>query len=357
MANLNVSVPPWLDVHPSDFVRAAQAGAALGAQISEAQARINAAAQARAQAAWEFQQQMRERAQQRQAEERRASAQLEAATRYHLATLEEARQRARETSSHNAALEQAAQDRVDLERQRVSQAGTRPQAGQNRIINGDLVRVNPDGTVTTLMKGTPKPAPMSPADKAMLGVKVKRLAALEDWLAKNPPVKGGFFGGGTEGIVAQQQKAADELRQEIAQLGGGTSTPDSGAPMNGPETVFPKRILPPLSQSGVTPPVPSSASMATGGWPQAGSAIGDLLGGGPLMPSSPDAATPSQAPKAKREPPQAAVDYLMKNPSTAHQFDAKYGDGASDEYLKDNSDSDVQDAPLTQEEIDASDHQ
>lgn len=92
-------IPPWLNINPSDYLQAAQAGAALGMQIAQAQNRANEMAMAQAaeeaQAMrvaearrWEFEQNLRQRATELAAQREQAAARLAESQRYHLAALE-----------------------------------------------------------------------------------------------------------------------------------------------------------------------------------------------------------------------------------------------------------------------------
>lgn len=57
-----MGLPPWLSVNPGDFVRAAQAGSALGLQVAQAQNRADEAQREQEFRRWSLEQELRQRA-------------------------------------------------------------------------------------------------------------------------------------------------------------------------------------------------------------------------------------------------------------------------------------------------------
>lgn len=111
------TLPPWLNIQPSDYLQAAHSGAQLGMQIAAAQNRAQEAAAERdmqlrhqAQRQWEFQENLRQRASELAASREEAAARLEEANRYHLASIAEAQ------AGHAAQAEQYAAQRENYKR-------------------------------------------------------------------------------------------------------------------------------------------------------------------------------------------------------------------------------------------------
>ena len=162
------SLPPWLQIQPSDYLHATQAGAQLGTQIAE-----------NAQRAWEAQQRMRieseaqnaklqqftmEQAAQRLAADRLEQyRQAEIANRQQelgiqdkkLGSLDIAQQRADEINRHNMAMEEA----------KLNQDNIRPEAGITTLPEapGFTFLKNPSGALTPLIRPAHSQSPLERA--------------------------------------------------------------------------------------------------------------------------------------------------------------------------------------------------
>lgn len=113
------TIPPWLNVQPSQFVEAARSGTAAGVSIAAAQQRAQEAAAENARAAaaadarrWEFEQELQRRAQEQLAARQQAAAQLAASERYNLARLAQDRTSNEAQIAHWQAMEDAANARA-----------------------------------------------------------------------------------------------------------------------------------------------------------------------------------------------------------------------------------------------------
>jgi hypothetical protein len=118
-------IPPWLDVKPSDFVRAAQMGAEAGLQVARMNQAAQEAAEARASRAgeaaadralrqFEMQQQMELKAQQMAEEREKSKAELESKMAYNMANLGLRKGTQSETAKRDKALEDYRQDTLKL---------------------------------------------------------------------------------------------------------------------------------------------------------------------------------------------------------------------------------------------------
>lgn len=82
---MNGSLPPWLSVNPGDFVRAAQAGSALGLQVAQAQNRADEAQREQEFRRWSLEQELRQRAAEMAARREQATNEFEQRNRYNIA--------------------------------------------------------------------------------------------------------------------------------------------------------------------------------------------------------------------------------------------------------------------------------
>jgi hypothetical protein len=109
------TIPPWLQVTPSQFLEAAKAGSALGLQVGEQNNRASEAAAQRSQRAWEAQQQMAMKARELEDEDARAAATLAETHNYRLGEQDIARE-------HLAQTERGQLREADIARERIAEA-------------------------------------------------------------------------------------------------------------------------------------------------------------------------------------------------------------------------------------------
>src|SRR5678816_3049513 len=124
-------IPPWLNVQPSDYLRAVQAGGAAGLGIAEAQnrareaanrlaaaqqeqaARMQDAQRAAAQREWEFGERMRQAAEENASGNALKQQQLEQQGRYQEGMLGYHQRQQGELSAHNQAMESISADKAE----------------------------------------------------------------------------------------------------------------------------------------------------------------------------------------------------------------------------------------------------
>jgi len=179
------SLPPWLQIQPSDYLRATQAGAQLGTQISE-----------NSQRAWEAQQRMRMESEAQnaklqqfaleQAAQRLAADRLEqyrqaeienrkgelGLQEKRLGSMDIAQQRADEAARHNMAMEEA----------RLNQEKIRPEAEITNLPGapGFTFLKNPSGALTPLIRPPHTQSPLERARLQMTGLNSMAPRGAED---------------------------------------------------------------------------------------------------------------------------------------------------------------------------------
>ena len=168
------------------------------------------------------------------------------------------------------------------------------------------------------------------------------------------------FGGG-----AKSSKSANNIN-----VPRGTNSQDGEPPIeithtvdsDGPKTTFKSKVNP--SQLPAVWEMINKSNQAQGAaagknmdkalhendpladYPTPGNALGMMKngysGGGTLADKESAAASGAipESTSGRDIPPQEAVDYLQKNPHLADEFNAKYGDGAADQYLNASMESD-----------------
>lgn len=123
-------LPPWLEIHPSDFVRAAQMGAEAGLQVARMNQAAQEAAAARAQRAdesaadralrqFEHQQQMELRAQEIAAEREKSKDAMDSRMAYNMANLELREKSQKDREAANEAINTFRQKSSELAAQRL----------------------------------------------------------------------------------------------------------------------------------------------------------------------------------------------------------------------------------------------
>jgi hypothetical protein len=237
-------LPPWLDVHPSDFVRAASEGAQAGLAV----ARLNQAAdeaatraaehgkefeEAQALRKWEQQQQMQMHAERMREDFQKSKDDLAARTMYQRSMMEARTQAETDRQATAKATQQHWQDSLDLQRQRME-----GDAGKQSRLQSQEIRLE--------------------AKSELAGIN-QRIATVKNQLDKlqikggamDPAERDAYSAAGQElmGLIDQQTKVQQKYASPpIVQLSNG-SIPPPGPPTSRPG-------VPSLGAQG--PSIPSS---------------------------------------------------------------------------------------------------
>lgn len=180
------SLPPWLSVNPGDFVRAAQAGSALGLQVAQAQNRADEFQREQDFRRWSLEQELRQRAAETAARREQAMREFEMANRYRMEGLNARAESLAERNRHNLTMEQ-----------RLSESSNLPKIHFGP--NGEVLSASPEGAISVLRTGNPR---LGPSDYETVSEKIpespgtpaipaqpfqKRSLFGIDWLRKDIP--------------------------------------------------------------------------------------------------------------------------------------------------------------------------
>lgn len=220
-------IPPWLDVSPSDFLKATQAGAQLGHAIADSTQR-----------AWEEQARM-QMAQQEQDTKQQQLAVENAQQRLAADRLEQYRQQEASARRDQLGLEKQGlglrTDEFGLQKTKVDQEqanrlaqfgleGKRLTATQDhqRALEAEQKRRN-DAYAAHIKYLSNRPPTLEEPDKSLMGADVAQLKALEKQIGGTEEHGFGLFHplGGNKSQLSDLKKQADSLRSNIRSKYGG----------------------------------------------------------------------------------------------------------------------------------------
>jgi transcriptional regulator with XRE-family HTH domain len=304
------ALPPWLDVSPAQFGQAAAEGARLRLERAQLQ---QSAAESAARLGME---------QQRLADsERQAAMDNQIRQQQIAANFQRAQTQTAMTQAYRQAMIGLGRQRLDATVARTIQAHQTAAALLNQRQQVAAYKTaHPDATTAELMSLFPGVPPnyIAALDKSTAPKEVQATAKLPD------------DAGSVRGTPAQIYSLL------------GTNTPAALQPETAPATPAAPAASVPAMPANTTPFNEYLASLNKTAAPAGGTGFIGTPGGANqfVNPAAAFQAAASTAPQTTAKIPQAAIDYLTKNPAAAAQFDAKYGQGASRQYL--NSLADIQ---------------